>query len=77
MYIEYKVLKAVIMKIFVVLDISLCIPLKDNRRSGETFLHLQDQRISQARNKREAGSKKIPVCYFLRGGFFVWLIFRL
>jgi hypothetical protein len=43
----------------VFLDITPCIPLKFKRRFGETCrLHFQCQRISQARNHHEAGSKE-------------------
>jgi hypothetical protein len=38
-------------------DITLCSPLKANRRFGGTcFLQLQDRGVSQSRNQHEAGS---------------------
>jgi hypothetical protein len=50
---------AVLMKRFIFWNIMPCSPLKINGRFGETCrLHIQDQRISQARNQNEAGSKQ-------------------
>jgi hypothetical protein len=49
-------LAAVVMKIYIVWDIAPCSPLKAGRRFGGTrHLHLQDQRINEARNQCEAG----------------------
>jgi hypothetical protein len=47
------------MKSSIFLDITPCNPLKVNRRFGGTCrLHLQERRISQARNQLEADSKQ-------------------
>jgi hypothetical protein len=56
-------------KLFYLLDITPCGPMKVNQRCGGTrCLHLQGRRISQARNQREAGSKLHAA--FLLGLFF-------
>jgi hypothetical protein len=60
-----EVLKAMVMKNTILLDIPPCSPLKVNRRLGGTRRpHLQGRRINQARNRREAGSKQSDM--FLR-----------
>jgi hypothetical protein len=57
-YVGFEVLSVVVMKSSIFWDVTLCTLLKVNWRFGGTCcLHLQDQRISQARNWREAGSK--------------------
>jgi hypothetical protein len=53
---------------FYLLDITSGNPLKVNRCFGGTCLHLQGRKISQARNRREAGSKLQAA--FLLGLFF-------
>jgi hypothetical protein len=59
---------AVIINNFAIWDIKPSSPLKVVGRFGGTCrLHLQDRRISQARNQREAGRKK-------SGWFLSWLI---
>jgi hypothetical protein len=52
-----KVLRAMVMKIYAFWDIIACSPSKISQHFGGTCcLHLQGQRISQARNQQEAGS---------------------
>jgi hypothetical protein len=47
------------MKSSVFWDIMPCSSVKVNQRFGGTYrLHLQGQKVSQARNKHEAGSKQ-------------------
>jgi proline racemase len=47
----------VVMKGSTLSDIKPCSPVKVNQSFGGTYyLHLQDQRVGQARNKHEAGS---------------------
>jgi hypothetical protein len=46
------------MKKYIFWDITPCSSLKVNRRVGGTSLHLQGERISQARNQRETGGKQ-------------------
>jgi hypothetical protein len=59
------------LKSSVIWDITLRSPLEVNRRFEETCrLHLQNRRISQARNQHEAGSKQSFTL------FFAWLILR-
>jgi hypothetical protein len=54
-----EVLTAVVMKSSVFCDITPCSPLKVNQSFGGTCrLHLQDRRISQAKNQHETGSKQ-------------------
>jgi hypothetical protein len=51
----FEVLTTVVMKSSVFLDMTPCSPLKVNWRSEGTYhLHLQGQRISQARNQHES-----------------------
>jgi hypothetical protein len=60
-YFRIEVLTAVVMKSTVFWGITLCNPLKANRRFGGTCrLHIQGRRISQARNQRD---------YLLHAGF--------
>jgi hypothetical protein len=67
-YVGFEVFPAVVMTSFVLCDITLCSPLKDNLRSRGTYcLHLQGRRMSHARNHHKAGSKK---GWFLVGLFF-------
>jgi hypothetical protein len=55
----FEGLTAVVVKSSVFWDITLCSPLKVNRRFGGTcHVHLQCWRISQARNQCEAGGKQ-------------------
>jgi hypothetical protein len=58
----FEVLTAVAMKRSIFRDIKPCRPLKANRRI--CHLHLQGQKISQARNQRKTGSN---LCWFLLG----------
>jgi hypothetical protein len=52
------------------LRIRSCIPQKYNRCFGGTCrLHLQDRRISQARNQHEAVTKQSSACYLLHASF--------
>jgi hypothetical protein len=54
-YIEFQVLTAVVMKNTIFWGMTPCSPLSANRRFGRTYrFHLQGQRISQARNRRES-----------------------
>jgi hypothetical protein len=56
--VRFDVLTAVVIKSSVFWDITLCSPLKFNRRFGGTCrLHFHSRRISQARNQREAGGR--------------------
>jgi hypothetical protein len=49
---------------YIFLDITLCSPLKANRRFGRTFrLKLQCMRISRERNQRESGWQSEEICY--------------
>jgi hypothetical protein len=70
---RFWVLTAVIMKSTIFWDITLCSPLKVNRRFGGIYrLHLQG-RISRARNQRENRWQAEPTCFhagFLLGLFF-------
>jgi hypothetical protein len=53
-FVGCEILTAVVMKSSIFWDITPCSPLKVNWRFGGTCrLHLQGQRISKARNKRE------------------------
>jgi hypothetical protein len=69
--IRIKVLTAVVMKSSAFWNITPPSPLKVNRLfRGTCRLHLQCRKISQARNKREAGDKHVPhlpppSCWFL------------
>jgi hypothetical protein len=55
----FKILTAVVMKIYFSWDITPCSPLQVNRLFGGTsLLHLQGQRVSEARNQLESGSKQ-------------------
>jgi hypothetical protein len=49
---------AVVMQSAIFWDITPYSPLKVNRRFGRTCLRLQNRRISQARNRREACGKQ-------------------
>jgi hypothetical protein len=52
------VLTAVVIKNSIFWDITPCVPFKANRHfGGIRLLNLQGQRISQARNQLEAGSR--------------------
>jgi hypothetical protein len=54
-----EVLSAVVMKISIFWDITPCGPLKVSHRFGVTHhLQLQARKISQARNRHEAGSRQ-------------------
>jgi hypothetical protein len=54
-HVGFEVLKAVIMKSTIIWDLTLCIPLKVNRRFGGTYLfHLKGRRISRARTSIKA-----------------------
>jgi hypothetical protein len=54
-------------------DITPCSPLKVNRRfKGTCRLHLQGRRISQARNKRQAGSRQQTSFDFQRTTVVPW-----
>jgi hypothetical protein len=49
----------VVMKSTIFWDITPCTPMKVNRRfGGKCCIHVQDRRISRARNQREAGRKQ-------------------
>jgi hypothetical protein len=64
-YVGVEVLTGVVMKSTIFWDITLCSPLKVNRRFGRTYrLHLQGRRISRARNQR--GSRCLLGGIFLR-----------
>jgi hypothetical protein len=55
----FEVLTAVVMKISVFRDITICILVKVSQCFGGTYhLLLQDQRVSQARDQYEAGGKQ-------------------
>jgi hypothetical protein len=55
----FQILIAVFINTFIFWNIIPCDPLKVNRRFGRTYgLHIQGQRLNQARNQREAGSKQ-------------------
>jgi hypothetical protein len=55
--IGFEVLATMVTKISIVCDITPCNPLKFNRRFGGTcHLHLQSQRIHQARHQHKTGS---------------------
>jgi hypothetical protein len=57
--IEAYFCRLLLLKSYVFWDVTPCIPLKINWSFGGTwYLHLQDRRISQARNQREAGNKQ-------------------
>jgi hypothetical protein len=61
----------VAMKCFVYWDITLCSPLKVNRRFGGIYcLHIQGRRINQAKNQREALCLLPGSCRF----FLLWLL---
>jgi hypothetical protein len=54
-YVEFEVLRAVVIKSTIFWDITPCSPLKVNRCFGGTYrLLLQSRRISRARNQRES-----------------------
>jgi hypothetical protein len=58
-YVGTEVLTAVVMKSSILWDITPCSPLKIKWCFGGICrLHLQDWRLSQARNQHEAGSKQ-------------------
>jgi hypothetical protein len=68
------------MKSSIFWDMTLCSLLKVSRCFGETYrFHIQFQRISQARNQREAGSRyqaeSGSACYLLHAGFLLDLFF--
>jgi hypothetical protein len=52
MHVGFEVFTAVLMTSFVVADMILSSPLKVKQRFGGINLHLQGQKISQARNQR-------------------------
>jgi hypothetical protein len=55
----------VVMKSTIFWDIMPCSPLKVNRRFGGIYhLHLQDQRISRARNQHESRAVGFLLGYF-------------
>jgi hypothetical protein len=57
--VEFEVLIAVVIKTSIFWDITPCSPFKVNRHIGGIFrLHLQERRISEAKNQPEAGSKQ-------------------
>jgi hypothetical protein len=69
-YVRFEVLATVIMKSSVFWDIMPCTLLKVNWHFGGTCcLHLQGQRISQASNQQERGSKEqvalLAACFML------------
>jgi hypothetical protein len=54
-FVEYEVLKHVVMKSTIFWDITLCTPLEVNRRFGGTYhLYLQLEKMSRARYRRES-----------------------
>jgi hypothetical protein len=56
-------------------DVTLCFPLKVNRRFGGTYrLSLQGRRISERRNQHDADSKQSAYCLF-HAGFGLCLFF--
>jgi hypothetical protein len=56
--------------------ITLCSPLKVNRRFGGTYrLHLQGRRISRARNQRKIRWQAALVAIYFHSGFLVGLFF--
>jgi hypothetical protein len=60
MSLSYEVLTMVVMKCYIFWDIAPCSLVKDNQRFGEKYrLSLQDQIISQAINRLEAGDQQI------------------
>jgi hypothetical protein len=67
------VLAAVVMRALGFWDTAPCSPLKVNRHFGGIYLyrfHLEGQRISRARNHREAGNRALFPASFLSGLFF-------
>jgi hypothetical protein len=65
-HVGFEVLTAVVIKSTIFWDITLCIPLKVNRRFGATYrLHVQGQRISRAaRHQRESRWQAEPCLAF-------------
>jgi hypothetical protein len=62
----FEVLTVVVMKSSIFWDITPCSLLKVNRRFGGTYrLHLQDRRISEARNQYETCSKPMLVSFLV------------
>jgi hypothetical protein len=59
-FVGLEVLPGVVMKFSILWDKTPCSTLRGSRLFGGTcLLHLQDRRISQARNKRESSSNQI------------------
>jgi hypothetical protein len=62
----YEVLTPVVMKSVIFWDKTSCSPLEINQRLGGTCrLHLQGERISQARNLRGRTTKQSNECYIV------------
>jgi hypothetical protein len=75
----FQVLTAVVVKNSVFWDITPCSLLKVSRRFGRTYgFHLQNWRVSQARNRHEADSKQMLInsCCLLYAVFLLGLLFN-
>jgi hypothetical protein len=60
----FQILIAVFINTSIFWDITPCDPLKVNRRFGRTYgIHIQGQRLNQARNQRGADSKQPDLEY--------------
>jgi hypothetical protein len=64
--IHSSLVATVLLKSFILWDMMPCSPANVAQRFGGTYcLHLQDQKVSQAKSQDEAGSKQSSACFML------------